>query len=92
MYTPQEACGVVFNVKLSFHVVGFALWLLRSALRLQPSELITDAFPFGWRMPFFFGWPALFLTVRSHSARSRLYCSTTASALWYVVMNARTSG
>ena len=60
MYAPQEACGVVFNVKLSFHVVGFALWLLRSALRLQPSELITDAFLFGRRMPFFFGWPALF--------------------------------
>ena len=27
MYAPQErkACGVVFDVKLSFHVVGFTL-------------------------------------------------------------------
>ena len=42
MYAPQEACGVVFNVKLSFHVVGFAfwLWLLRLALRLKLAQAL----------------------------------------------------
>ena len=44
MYAPQEACGVVFNVKLSFHVVGFALWLLRSALRLGPLSRFWTIF------------------------------------------------
>ena len=64
MYAPQEACGVVFAVKAivlccGFCDLGFALWLLPFAIRLQLSELVTDAFLIGRRIPFFFSWSAV---------------------------------
>ena len=47
MYAPQASCGVVF-VKLSFHVMGFAL-------RLKLAQVFQHALPFGRRYLFFFG-------------------------------------
>ncbi len=48
MDTPQEACGVVFDVKLSFSVVDFMLWLwiLRFPLRLKLAQSFQYALPF----------------------------------------------
>ena len=46
MDTPQEACGVVFDVKLSFSVVDFVLWILPFPLRLKLAQAFQYALPF----------------------------------------------
>ena len=53
--------AVLFPVwKLSFSAVGSMLGFGMSALCLQPSELVTDAFSFGRCIPFFLGGSAAF--------------------------------